>query len=292
MLIRPQFAFLPFFLGGLVAYASLVIARSKPRVAIGRACLAAGPGLLLVLGWAFVNYALAGSFTLSTQLGFNLTNHSAPLVESASDRYSTIRDIVIKYRDAKIARDGRHSMAIWEARPELVARTGLSMPALSQELGRMSIELFLRHPFRYAVSVTRAWVSFWLAPNYWRLEKLTPPSLARAVEWLWRLEHPLVRLCNGAFLACAVLAVLSRGFRLRTGWGISLTSISMLILLASLVQALTEYGDNPRYAIPVQGLTIFVVLIAVYNWIGTLTRRRVEVEPLGWSDQYPRRVGM
>lgn len=265
-LVRPQFLFLPVLLGALIAYASFALARSRVWAAVARACLVTAPGLLLVLGWASFNYARVGVFSLTTQLGVGLMAQSLPFIESAPDRYATIRDIYITHRDAKLAATGRQN-AEWDAIPELLATTGLPFPALSKELERMSIGLFLRHPFRYGMGVAKAWVDFWLVPNYWRLDRLSSSSLASALRWTWRLEHSIIRLFNAMFLLLFVVGLCSRELRQRIGWQFTLSSIAILILAASIVPALSFWGENARYAIPVQSLVIVVVLIAGRGWL-------------------------
>ena len=59
-----------------------------------------------------------------------------------------------------------------------------------------------------------------------------------------------------------VVGLCSRELRQRIGWQFTLSSIAILILAASIVPALSFWGENARYAIPVQSLVIVVVLIA------------------------------
>src|SRR5204863_1592970 len=173
----------------------------------------------------------------------------------APDRYATVRDIYVKHRDAKMALTGRYN-ANWDAIPELLATTRLSLPALNQQLIGLSVHLFLHHPVRYAVGVTRAWIDFWMVPHYWTPEHLSPRWLASVVTGVWRVEHPLIRLMNVAFIMLTAAAVVSSRFRARVRYDFTLAAISTVVLSSSLVQALGEYGENARYAVPVQSLVI------------------------------------
>jgi hypothetical protein len=130
-LVRPQFVFLPPLLAALVAFGSA----PGLRLATSRATLVVVPGLALVLGWCAFNYARTGYFTLTTQLGIGLMAHSLPMLDSAPPRYALIRDVYIRYRDAEIAKSGRHYLAVWAAVPELQRVTGLSLPRLSTSSG-------------------------------------------------------------------------------------------------------------------------------------------------------------
>ena len=276
-LVRPQFVYLPILLAAIAGYASLVAGRARLRPSALRAAAVAVPGIVLVLGWCAFNYARVGYFSVTTQLGVQLMAQSLPFIEDAPERYAVIRDVYIKHRDAKIAATGRHN-AEWDAIPELKRTTGMSLPALSKELERMSVGLFLRHPVGYGIGVAKAWVDFWLAPNYWRPEVLRPEAVGTAVRLAWRLEHPLVRLSNAVFLVLVAAVAVSAGLRRRVGWDAVLTGTTAIILTASIVPALTFWGENARYAIPVQSLIIAIVLIAAERLVG---RRAAAFDPLG-----------
>ena len=265
VLTRPQFAFVPVLVGGLVGLSTFSMGRCAKR-GIRRACVAGLPGVLLMLGWSSFNYSQVGYFALSTFQGFNLTNHSVAWIETAPERYATVRDVLLKYREEKVARTGRHSMAVFEALPELQEATGLSMPALSKELQEMSIAIFLRNPLRYGLAVMGAWTDFWLAPNYWRLERLRPPSLARPLERAWNVEKWVLRFLNAAFLALVGVLILSGSVHLQSKKGLQMVSVVAVVLFSSWIQALTEYGENPRYGITVQPLVVLFVLNMVHAY--------------------------
>ena len=276
-LVRPQFVYLPLLLAAILGYASLVAGRARIWPSALRAVAVAVPGLVLVLGWCAFNYARIGYFQVTTQFGIGLMAQSLPFVEDAPERYALIRDIYIKHRNAKIAETGRHN-AEWDAIPELKKKTGLGLPALSKELERMSIGLFLRHPVGYGIGVARAWVDFWLAPNYWRPEQLRPEPVGTAARLIWRVEHPLVRLSNAVFLVLTAGVAISAGLRRRVAWDVTLTGIVAIVLTGSIVPAFSFWGENARYAIPVQALVIAVVLIAAERLV---SRRAAAFDPLG-----------
>ncbi len=281
VLTRPQFILVPPLLGVLVGAAS-ISRRSHLRRAVRQASLAALPGVLMILAWSSFNYARVGNFTLSTQIGIGLMNQSLAFIELAPDRYGAIRDIYVKHRDAKLAQTGRHN-ANWDAIPELQAVTGLSLPALSQELTSLSVYLFLHHPIRYGIGVTRAWIGFWSVPNYWFLDRLSPRWFAAPLLFAWSIEHGLLRLVNVAFLITSALALVSRRFRGRIGYDLTLASISAVVLAASLVQALSEYGENARYAVPVQALIVVAVALATRRWFEAAASNVAACPPLAAS---------
>jgi hypothetical protein len=223
--------------------------------------------ILPVLGWAAFNKATLGRFSLSTNLGYGLTNHSGRFMEKASDEYATLRDIYLKHREKKIAETGSHAVTIFLARDEMREKTGLDDIALSQELTRLSIDLFARHPVLYLKSVAESWVSFWAAPMYWRAGSFKFPDVATAVESVFRLERKLLLLVNALAIAASVSVIAGGVWRRWKGMlGLStLMLLSCVLLAASVLQALVEYSENPRYGIPTQSLAVTLVLLAVWD---------------------------
>jgi len=129
----------------------------------------------------------------------------------------------------------------------------------------MSIEMFVRHPIRYATGVAHAWADFWAAPMHWQPAMLRVPLVRRIVGLVWRLEQPILRFANAVFLGLVAVATLSPVLRHRLRWDLGLTTLAAIVLGASLVQALTIWVDNARYGITVQPLVIVIVLSAAHR---------------------------
>ncbi len=274
VMARPQFVFLPMLLGIFIGYGSLIYARSNWRVALARAVIAAGPGIFMILAWSSFNYFHVGHFTLSTQTGVGLMEHTIAFAELAPERYRTVRDVLVKHRDLHLAETGRYT-ATWEALPELKKVTGLALPALDKELLKVSTSLIAAHPFRYAALVGDAWVSFWLVSNPKGIEDVKPQVLNELLNWSWRFEHPLLRSINAVFLVFLVVAMLSRRFRQQTNWGFIFTAVSAVAVFSSILQALAVGVDNTRYGVTIQPLVVLIVMTAVYRmWTVRLSLRQ------------------
>jgi 4-amino-4-deoxy-L-arabinose transferase-like glycosyltransferase len=278
ILIRAQFVFLPLLLPAIVGYAS-----ARPRFRTGHvvknAILCVLPTALLVLAWCAAVYAKTGYFTLSTQSGLGFSNASIAFTEHAPDRYAAIRDTLLKYRELRRARGDPDYNTMWEALPEIMEKTGMSLPEVSREIQRMSIELFARHPLKYARNVAESWVSFWLAPNPWRPDQLSPQWLAPPLAAIWWVEHKVLRLLNASFVLLVAAVGFSRRMRERTRWDLELTSISAVILASSIIQALPEFGASARYGVTVQALTVLVVMVAALRFRETRPRAAPRPEP-------------
>lgn len=271
ILVRAQFVFLPLLLPALVAYASLR-PRFRPRFALGNSILTIAPAAIMVLVWCAAVYVKTGYFTLSTQSGLGFSNASIGFTEYAPDRYAAIRDILVKHRDARRARGDPDYNTMWEALPEIEEKTGMSLPEVSRAIQRMSLELFVAHPVKYARNVAESWISFWLAPNPWKPDRLSPGWLARPLVAIWWVEHKALRLVNALFVLLVAAVALSRRMRERTRWDLELTSVSAIILASSVIQALPEYGASARYGVTVQALTVLVVMVAALRFRQTTQR--------------------
>jgi len=261
ILTRPQYVFLPLLLPLLITYAVSGL-RLPSWGGIKYASVATLPSVLFVLGWCALLYVKVGFFTLSTQSGFGLVNHSIAFIERAPDRYAVIRDILLKHREQRLAAVGHYRNTIWHAWPEIKQVTGLSLPEASREMQKMSLEMFARHPARYGVSVANAWVDFWTVPIFWNLERVTPGWLGSPLAAVWWVEHKLLRIANATFVMLVFLVLISRRVRLRVKWDLDLTAISALILLSSIIQALADQGASSRYAVTIQALVVVVVMVA------------------------------
>ena len=152
-----------------------------------------------VIGWMSFNKEKTGYFSMTTWLGYHLTNHSGAFMEYAPGEYAVIRDIYLKYRKIKMAETGSHRMTFWLARQELRQVTGLPEPQISHQFQQLSMHLFAQFPLRYMASVADAWLSFWVVPNYWHLDKLKFQPLADSLKIIWKGQQLLYRLFNLLF---------------------------------------------------------------------------------------------
>lgn len=261
---RPMFLFLAplycFMLGG------------KRRMRDARLALVLAPTLALAIGWSAVNKRTINYFGVTTTLGYNLSNHSGAFMELAPPRYSTIRDIYLRYRAWQIPRMGSQTMTIWYAEGEIKRTTGLSTAELSKQLTRMSLEMFAEHPMLYLESVARAWVRFWGFGFYdfiGAFKDSTGSVLYPVLIVLGSLQLGI----NSMFLIIAAYS-LSRWMMGRANFDFDLAVIA-IVLVGSIVQAFLEYGENVRYLVPVVPLTIYTV--AKFGWRGMQSRHIASV---------------
>lgn len=261
IMVRPQFIFLALLLPVLLGYAASGLRWPSGR-ALGHALLVALPIVLAVLGWSKVVQAKTGYFTMSTQSGFGLVNHSVEFIELAPERYAVVRDILLKHRAERIAAAGHPGNTIWYALPEIRQATGWSLPEASRQMQQMSTQMFAEHPLRYAQSMFRPWLEFWTVPIIWAPERIRPLWLAAPLEAIWWVQHKLLRLGNLAFVLLVATVLVSRRVRDAVRWDLDATAISALILASSLLQAMADRGAGSRYAMTVQALVVLLLIVS------------------------------
>jgi hypothetical protein len=272
IMARPQFVFLPVIVGIAAGYLSLYIGRCSWRRVVAHTSLAMAPGVLAILAWSSFNHFQVGRFTLSTQSGIGLMEHTIAFAELAPPEYEVMRDVLVAFRDRHLAQTGRYT-ATWDALPALKQATGLTLPALDRQLIKMSLSLILERPLRYLVLVADAWISFWVVSTPSSIREIRPKILASMLGAVWKLEQFILRIGNALFLGILGMAVCFKAFRLRVGWEFVHTVISAVVLSSSLLQAFVLGVDNARYGVTVQALIFFIVMIVAYRLLGFSTFR-------------------
>jgi hypothetical protein len=142
----------------------------------------------------------------------------------------------------------------------MMTLTGLTFPELSTRLQTLSLHLIATHLPGYARQVLEGFVSFWKGLS-------SPPAHFAIPAVLWTGSRMVVILVNACF-AAIIVTVIARGTRLLrlprfpavTLW------IAALILIAAVGQAITEYGDAPRFGMPTQPLTGLIVATVAAGW--------------------------
>jgi len=228
---------------------------------LARVSIYTATAFLPILCWSWFNYVTLGYFGPTTMTGIHLTNHSGAFIELAPEEYSDVRDIYLEFRGPRIRATGSHTVTIWDAQKVMQERLGLTYAQLSKRLTAMSVRLFVAHPLLYARGVTEAAADFWRVPNPCPLTE--DPFWSRLLKGFWLVQRVALFLANLAFFFLAGRCT----YRLASGkspreLGLELW-IVVIVLGGCIGQALTEYGDNARYALPFQCLVVYAVLVAL-----------------------------
>jgi hypothetical protein len=215
--------------------------------------------LLLVLGWSAFNYVEAGYFGLTALGGYSLTNHSGAFMELAPERYATIRDLYLHYRKIQIAALGNNTGTIWKAYPYILQATGYSYVQLSRELTRLSLWLFVHHPLLYIRHVGLSVRRYWTPVFYQPILRTNAASVNAALATIWLVQRRLLICVYFVFFSATLHALFSL-LTHRQRRSFKFLCLPMAIIVSGcLVQALVEFGENGRYAIPYQSLLILVI---------------------------------
>jgi hypothetical protein len=255
LITRPTFVFVPFvFIPQVFRLAERSVSRMAPYLALALIPMVS----LIAFNAHQVHYA-----GISTGVGYSLINHSYKYIAEAPQEYAGIRDPYVEYiarykNDFKWGK--KKEPAFWAVQEEIRARTGWSTPKLSQELTKMSLYLFARHPLEYLSGVVESWVGFWSGdPGAYFVWRPGVPAVAK------NLAEPLFRaglgggsMMGGAFVLVSLVgaALLAAKTRLMDP---SVWPAIAIVMLSSLVTAFIE-GANGRYSMPVEPLMAAVIV--------------------------------
>jgi hypothetical protein len=263
-------------LGAVVLMLIVIFGReNRARSALTFLVVFSAPLLL----WMAFNKATLGYFGMSTLLGFNLTNHTGAFMEKAPDEYAAIRDVYLKYRDQRTAEGKSHSMTIFYARKELEEKTGLDDIQLSRELQRLSVGLILANPGAYLTGASKSWVGFFAVPTYWNTADARDPGAVRAISAISDAEKWALRVGSIVFLLVALPTLWIAWVRERgmsAPWNTASLMVAV-VLAASVLQALLEYGENGRYGLPTQSLAMAAAITVVALAVGRRRRGSASV---------------
>lgn len=239
ILTRPQFVALLIPLGALMIY------RNKLRANILFAPIVIG-----LIAWMFFQENKIGQFTLTTNFGLGLTQHTVKFIEHAPEEYDEIKRVLIGNRDKK--------SPVAASLPTLMEKTGMTFPELTACMATMSLETVIEVPFKYLRSVVEAFIRFFRPAWYGRLMGIRTAVkqggwLLSNVAIIYALVHVLVMF---AFLFLPFYTSQS-----------SLVFIYILVMVIAVSQAFVASSENARYSISVDPLMSSAVVWAIADRI-------------------------
>lgn len=286
-LVRPQFVFLPFLVAFVlvlevtrksekeqnlltaedtkenflkvffVLFVSFVV-KALNRLWINKALVLAIvlPAILLNAIWINYIHTQFGVWSMSSVDGYHLVQHTGKFFEHVPDEDATIRDTFLKYRTIQIAKTGKPSNTIWAAVPELKEVSGLGFYKLARKLQEISAQLIRTHPLLYLGSVFESWAWFWSAPFYWNPQVFG--AVTPFINAIAQAQRVLLWGANAIFIAGTFTLVFSRVRKI-----LSMPTAIWLMLAVvwanSILQAIVQASENPRYSVSTQTLVLLVV---------------------------------
>lgn len=216
--------------------------------------------LITLYSWCSLNEKNIGYFTNTSYFGFNLSQTATSFFEKAPEKDKLIRDIFIKHR-TKITNNnlkGSYPMTIWDAYPELLEKTKLSTPDLSNQLSKISIALFKEYPLLYFKQVVISWIGFWKTPTLpWNTIHFKSAKTMNIFVVIWgNVQKPTLLIINFLFLIFSLKKIITFKFR-KLDSDLFLIAI---VLSGSFAQALVAYGSNSRFCFPFFPFIVYFVL--------------------------------
>jgi 4-amino-4-deoxy-L-arabinose transferase-like glycosyltransferase len=260
-LTRPLYLYVPVLLA-IVLFVLQVQESLKNRII--QSIILILPAVLLIGGWSVFNYFRLGYFGPTTFTGYGLVDHSITFIQYAPDKYAKIRD---EYLILQII-EGTKAVNVWDGYEQIQAATGETFVQLSKTLAQMSIYLIIHHPILYAKSVIITWIRFWNEPGWWTWPFVISEKNQLIFAYAWRIEkYLLVIVQNSTFLILVfistIVSVVKKSRQLvwkENGLGL----MALIIITASIIQAIMERGDVTRYSIPTQPFVACVVVSSIY----------------------------
>ncbi len=240
------------------------------------------PVVLFLGGWIMFIHDRYGFWSLTTMSGYHLIQHTGSFFEYVPDKYASLRDTYLQYRDAHIAQYGTQANTIWEAIPEMSRNSGYNFYDLSRVLTKISVQLILDHPFLFLKSAISGWWMFWRTSFYWSTDALRFPWLSTGVNIAVQIQRFILFIINLIFILSSLYFALSeflvilrhKALKEKLGFVNPAKHAYFWLLLAniwiaSILQTLLDHGDNPRFLVPLQSLVILWVALFFYQLFST-----------------------
>lgn len=215
--------------------------------------------------------------------GITSTAKTVTMLEEIPDSDAGIREILIRHRDTNLVEGESHTAVnyIFDALPELEAYTGLSQPELSAKLNDLNLQMILRDPLNYLLSVGKA-LSVFLMPS------ATNQSIfgSQILQFLWTAIHfaalalfllMLISLFGVVILAFLLEKCSRTALCRRINSHLILATILVVCVLTMVyvttVSVLLSAGD-PRYHVPTAPLALFAIMVFI-QFLADLRRKRI-----------------
>jgi 4-amino-4-deoxy-L-arabinose transferase-like glycosyltransferase len=252
-LTRPLFVFLPVWLAIFLSFFTKGLKiKFDWRPLVTTFIL----GMAIIGAW--VNYIHKNFYTwnMSSMAGFNMIQHTGYYFDYVPDKYASLRDTYIKFRDERIAKYGTQGNAIWEAIPEMQKASGYSFYEMSAILSRLSIRLIREHPDLYMKYVIKGWWMFWLAPVYYIKTNMPSALIGEIFRYLTYADRGLLVGANILFVFTSAASLFFKKVREHLKCTPFLGMIASTIWICSVLQTFLDHGDNPRFLVPLQSMAV------------------------------------
>lgn len=253
-LLKPFYAFVPFLF-----YGFYILQHFKLIAIFNKKLLLFVFPLMAYFGWSYVNQLNTGYFVSTTFLGLNTAQNCVRFAEKSPEKYRWISEPYVEYREKSIEENRNLAMTIWYAYEDGAWNTyNLSFNDFSNELGKFARATIKENPLDYFKQVLfYSWLDFWKPVIYWHYDQFNFKHANQFYVLIWFAQKTILYLVRLSFLISIPL-LLIKDLKNRK---LSISSqLSLLVLAASVLQALVTYGTNSRFSFPFEFIMVFVVI--------------------------------
>ena len=216
--------------------------------------------------WNNFNKRNIGYFTNTYYFGINLAQTATSFFDKAPDEDALIRDIFVKNRDSIAEHIPRkYPMSAWAAYYDVMEKTNNSYTPqdLSYEFGRISKNLFKKHPDLYLKQVCNSAFLFFGNEDSlkWNYRTFDNKYALYGLGFIWsKFQKYVLVLFNILFLIFSI-NTLFLFFKSKCKLFDTNLFIVCIVLSGALAQALVAFGSNSRFAFPFLPLIVYFVVI-------------------------------
>ncbi|MCG2419610.1 hypothetical protein K8089_11300 [Aequorivita sp. F47161] len=257
LVVRPMFIILP----PLIAFYYLVLNFRRGifhnLISVVLLCL---PAFIFYSFWSSFNEEHTGYKAITAFSGINVAQTTVFFVENADDKYATIRDLHVRKRDSLITIGKDPAMAIWHVFADLERKDSITVAEFSQLLKPMNEDLLKNNKLAYLKRVSLSWIDFWNTGIMWNYESFQIKEVKWVLAGFWLfIMTPIVIFLKILFLIICAFHFYKR-IRNRK-WLFTFEFFCVLLILgASVGQALVTFGGNSRFSMPFFPLILIVVV--------------------------------
>ncbi len=256
LVVRPMFIILPPFIAFYYVVLNFRSGVFHNAIRILFFCL---PAFLFYSSWSSFNEKHTGYKAITAYSGINVAQTTVYFLEEADDEFVTLRNHHIRKRDSLSANGGDPAMAIWYVYEDLERTESLTVAQFSQLLKPMNENLIQNNKTSYLKQVAVSWIDFWNTGMMWNYDSFAIKEIKWVLAGFWLfIMTPIIILIKILFLLICGFHFYKR-IRDRKLYFTFEFFCVLLILGASVGQALVTFGSNARFSMPFFPLILIVV---------------------------------
>ncbi|WGF91296.1 hypothetical protein [Aequorivita marisscotiae] len=257
LVVRPMFIILPPFIAFYYVVLNFKNGIFHNIISVLLICF---PAFTFYSLWSSFNETHTGYKAITSYSGINTAQTTVFFVQNADNKYAKIRDLHIRKRDSVIANGSDPAMAIWHVFADLERKDSITVAEFSQLLIPMNIDLIKNNKLAYLKRVTLSWIDFWGTGVMWNYESFPIKEIKWVLAGFWLfIMTPIVLFLKILFLIICAFHFYKRIRNRKLLFTFEFFCV-LLILGASVGQAIVTFGSNARFSMPFFPLILIVVI--------------------------------